>query len=524
MRGTTPEDPRKGAPSPSVLFVDGAVVEWSEGSVEGAPDEAVRARVEAEDETPEALARAADEARRTARASQLGRAGQSCVLALGARIARPRILEVPPLSADEARRVLHRKAANLLRLGSGQTLFSALPLAEAGGAREGGTREAEAASRGLAQSSRPGTRRWLVTAVARTFLATLVRELRARGVTIESIVIERRARLGRALAAGTAGCEVLLVVDVERDAVVLSLLDRGELVTQAVLPGDVRTTPATALAVAPEARRLASYWRKASRGRDLDEVIVLGLDGDRGARLAAGLSRALGSVPVREPLGRSAVDIAMDGTLERFEPRITPPEVGTPSGRFAVVGSLLLLLAVIGWVVRGAMRTELRERDAEVLALEREELELATVYAERERIERTKGRLRRSTELLAQIRTLGVPFDSIVELVLDASGSEVELRALDVRGQADVFEVTVEASTDADPERSCRAIERLASELESSDLLVGVELAPLEIGGARSDRVAGRLSFTLIARLEGIRPRALGGDSGGAPPGGERGP
>jgi len=507
-------------PATSILYVDAGRVEWLGAESSGCAGERPHGRVEVAGARPDELARAARSAWQAAHSgveSSPEPRRRPCVLALGAELARQQRIELPPLTRREARRVFHRKAANLLGARLEDTLYSARPLGPVVDGGESGERA----------SARP----WQLVALPRGFVTGLLRELHDTGFRVRRTVAARQARLSHALDGRPAPDSTSLVVDVERAAVVLSWVADGTLVTQVALAGDYRTSPSTAVALIPEARRLASFWRKHSRGGGVDEIVVQGLDRERASVLEQALLASFTGVAVRRvppsELDGSPDDGALHGLAACAARGALAPELAVAptrrrGARIATVLAVLTLIASAGVAVRGSMRRDLAGWDGRMRALERAAANLTPAYREAQRIERRIDERRSEASRWEATHRLGLPLSELVEDAFAAAGDATVLLSLDVEPDGEGYGLVLAGETDPEPERSWRALERLTSELERSSSFEHAELAPLEWRRSSSSGAREPLRFGVVARLEGFGPiepasEGAGGAAGGQP-------
>ena len=296
----------------------------------------------------------------------------------------------------------------------------------------------------------------------------------------------------------------------------LSLVAASELVTESVVVGDYCSSPGTAMTLIPEARRLASYWRKRSRGGALDAVVVMGLDGKRAQVLEQALAASLGQVRtlcLPEPESSVPGEVhalaacAASGVLVQALPLATPK-----SGR-ALLGLGAALIAVIGLAgisVRSSVRSELEHWDGQIADLERSRADLVLAEQDARDVDWATARLRAVSERLEATRTWGLPFEQLVDDAFQAAAGAATWLALDLARSDDGYDVTLQGVTEGDPLRSWSELERITGELERSSCFDRVALVPPTLSPSALNP-NGLLSFKLEAQVEGFAfdPRPL---------------
>lgn len=210
-------------------------------------------RGDTEDQTPRGLAHSAIQL-----LESTGKKPGRCTLLIGGSLVRQRIITLAQLSDKETKAVLHRKAANILEVEMHQTAFTGLELE--------GKEE----------------RRWLVSAVRLDELRVLKRELRDAGFQVRRIVFGRLSlfELGMDLLPKAEDNGAGIVIGVEGESVAISLAAGGKLVQQTVVPGHFQVNSTMAASVLQELRGFESHWRRHSRGGNIQNVVIAGLNQD----------------------------------------------------------------------------------------------------------------------------------------------------------------------------------------------------------------------------------------------------
>ncbi|MCY3003186.1 MAG: hypothetical protein NTV21_15400, partial [Planctomycetota bacterium] len=237
-----------------MLHLTHEVAEWLSHAPSGEP---AYARAAVQGSGPADLATAAAAAR-----DQAGAQRQHCTLVLGGSLVDHRVLELPELARGDLRSVLARKAAHALGAELDDTLFAALPL---------GISE-------HADGDGPKGQKWLLMSVRKSVLRPIEVECRRRGVELARVSSASLARLCEAQRVRGDAEQACIVVDVDLDSIVVSLVQGTTLRHQNRITGTFATVPTMAMALVQELKSFDAFWRRSARGAGVTQVVVIGLD------------------------------------------------------------------------------------------------------------------------------------------------------------------------------------------------------------------------------------------------------
>lgn len=468
----------------AVLRLSRRWAEWLDWDGEG---RATLERRPVEGERPQDLARAALQA---AAVAQRGR--RRCIVALAEGLLKQRAIELPPMASAARRAVLARKAAGLLDLTEDRVLYSALELADDEAAR-----------------SAQGTTRWLLVAQERAFAVALRTALEAGDLRPERVVSESLAHLDAAQRLRGEVGPACIVIDVGDAEVGVGLIAARAVHHMTVLPGSLASTPALALTLLHEVRTLEAFWRKESRGGNVEQVVLLGLDAERSEALGAAVRSVLPAVTLTaEPAERGApgsgrlASIAACAAEGPFTLEIGARRP-VRTARVLTVGTALLTLigAFAVYSQRGtAEETRRLREEADFLARESGDLELlrASTAGAREAVTRLDQEVRR----LERTAALGLALEPCLREILLACGRDAVPLSIRVRAPWDgrAGELVVSGRTPADPLDSTRRLALVAQRLQRSQRFEGVEvLVPDSLPDPREGEA--ELLFGLVARV-----------------------
>lgn len=474
----------------AVLHLTHEVAEWL-GPSDGAGSAYARAPVLGQS-APDLVA-AAVEARTRAGATR-----ERCVLVLGGKLLEQRTLALPELSRADLSRVLPRKAANVLNVETSEALYAVLPLATE--SRDGAEGSAE--------------RRWFLMALRRSLVTALAASLQRAQFDVERMVCGRLARLCAAQVVRGAAEAACIVVDVDLDAVVVSLIQGEELRMQNRIQGSFESAPTMALSLVQELKTFDAFWRKSSRGAAVEQVVVLGLDLERSKLFATAVASALpgaqvlvrpedsdASAPrsiVHRRVALGACLTAGPFALELALP--TPPRRGVVA---SVAGAALLVAASFGVVLQERLASEAQRLQDERLAHERRGLDLERVRDENERTQALLDDALAETERFARSRGLGAPLARALECLVREIDGPAQLRSVALQRSGADGELRFQGVCDAAPLAAVRVLKGIVAALESTPELEQVWIAPPTL---RGELLAdGRLEFEGGARWESAR-------------------
>ncbi len=438
------------------------------------------------EEDARALARRAGLLARSA-----GHAKGACDLVLGAGFGEQRSLALPALAGADLREVLARKAAQILGCEPSDALFAAFLL------------------RGEAGAAGAAERRWLVRAVRRSHLRTLLLALRAQGLRTARVAWERGAALSGlpALLAEGEPRGAMLVLCVEPHASVASLVHGDELVHQSVIEGDVAAQPSVGAALLQAAKSLDAFWRKESHGQQVERVVLLGADGATERHLSPALHAAfpqveLQALPAADASGADARRAVLRAARAGLA-REACLSVGLPPLPSTVLaGALACALALALPALARARMARTREASwrEEARALEARVADLPALRAEHAATEELVARLRREGERVSAVGLRGLP---LAELLQETLGAFQGRGALLACSYAPGAGLRIEGQTSSYPGESRRALQGIEDRLEQSALLRDVEVR-LPSGLPAHGAPASVLDFALTA--QGVWP------------------
>jgi hypothetical protein len=459
-------NPKRAAAPTAVLHLTHEVAEWLSQGPNGEPS---YARAEAPTSDAAELAATAVLARDTAGAGR-----QRCVLALGGQLVDHRVLELPELARGNLRDVLARKAAHALGTGLSDTLFAALPLALAEHAEGDG----------------PRGQKWLMMSVRKSVLHRIEVECRRRGIELSRVTSAPLARLCEAQRVRGDVEAACIVVDVDLDSVVVSLLQGTTLRHQNRIVGTFASVATMAMALVQELRSFDAFWRRSSRGAGVTQVVVLGLDLDRSRLFATAVSAALPearvlNLPVDgesfpESLSRADIPrvIALRpcGTGGPFALELKLALPPRPRTLFAVGAAVALVASVAGVTMKNSLSSELEDLQEQRRAHETGSAALESLEAENREAERLIGALQLEVDRLVHSRALGLAVTPTIRAVRNAVEAEAELRTISLERFDGTGEVRFGGLVTSDPVESVEVLKAIERELERHPLLKDVRI------------------------------------------------
>lgn len=416
--------------------------------------------------SPSDLVAAAQRAREDAGAPQ-----RPCVLVLGGKLTEQRLLTLPPLGRRELPKVLARKAANLLGVELDDALYAALPLAA-------DSRESESEVE----------QRWYVFAMRRSLVAPLAEALQRAHLRVARLSCATLARLCAAQEARGDVSEPCIVIDVDFDSVVVSLIHAEELRMQNRIQGTFRSAPTMALSLIQEVRSFDAYWRKSSRGEGVSQVVVIGVESERARLFAHALTSALpharvvlrpepgeeGAAP--KPNGARIAALRACRSTGAFQLEANLPAPPRTAVMAAVAGCALLVASGVGAVLHQRMSHELVDLRSSAAALAQHTCDLERLREGNRRAEALAQRAALEAERLAQARELGAPLAESIETLLAVVERRAELRSFSLSRFAGEGELRFAAVSSDDPVESVRDLKTIEHALASSPLFHAVEI------------------------------------------------
>jgi hypothetical protein len=421
-----------------------------------------------------------------------------CVLALGGKLVEPRVLALPELARGALQRILPRKAAGLLGVELSDALYAALPLAKE--PRNGAEPHAE--------------QKWFLLAMRRSLVAPLSIALQRSHFDVERVTCASLARLCAAQELRGDESAACIVIDVDLDAVVVSLIHNDELRMQNRILGSFDGAPTMALTLIQEIRTFDAFWRKQSRGEGVAQVVVFGIGVERGKLFGNAVSSALAgarvivrpeaSDPSAEPESAdcahrvaSLAACRAAGPFSLDAPLPTPPRMAP---LVAVAACALLAAGSAGAVLRERLNRELRDVRAQGMAHEKRTADLESVRDDNRRVEAQLAEATAETERFVASLSVGIPLGAALDSFARASGRDANLRSLSLERVLGDGEVRFSGFAPVEPLAAVRALKGVERELEASGVLQSVWIAPPTIRG-RDEREQG-LAFDGRAEWE----------------------
>jgi hypothetical protein len=484
---------KRAAPPGAVVVIAPDLVEWVELVAGGAPRYA-SAPVTASE--PDEFANAVLAARAAAGSSTC-----SVVVALGARVTEQRTVALPALSRGDALDVLARKAAGLLEAPPQETLFSALPFARE--RRDEGESGAD--------------QKWYVVAMRRAFGRGLCTALWRCKLDVRRVVDATLARVCHAETLRPSDEGACIVVDVQREASVISLVSGRELWLHNAIRGSFESVPTMALSLIQEIKSCDAYWRKVSRGTPVAHVVVLGVEVERAKLFGHAIGVALPGVTTvfathasDEQAGgdcASAARIASVAACAAQGAHALDLTVHVPATRASVaasIGGLLLLSAGAGVVSHDHLAQRRDELNSIVSELERGSRDLESLAADNARAETALQRAVLEGRRLVGAGALGVRFEQTLELVQRTVRRRGRLESISAERTEFGGSLSIVGHVDPEPLAALRCLLALQAELEASTLLEAVQLqTPHLVDDERMRGVADApLEFQLTAQWQ----------------------
>ncbi len=409
--------------------------------------------------SPEAWADAAVEA-----AGAAGCAPGRIILLYGGSLGQERVVDLPPLPRRDLVRVLERRAEQWL---GEPSRFGAVPLT---GAADG------------------TQNRWLLLALPKLAVTELHRAMEARGFEIQHAVPACVAHQRTALRVLDPALDSAIVVTVEPEHVVVSLLVGSVLHHQTILPGTLVESTMLGAALVHEIRTLDAQWRKEHQGAQVAQVAVFGLSSDRGRALLSALATVMPAAkPVRFPDVAESTDSARSSLLAAaLDASDLPFDFYEPPPRralFAGIGASLVVLGALAGARFGSAfsgRTETLQAETAQLVASTGDLE--RLRAARANIASVVGRIDHSLARAESARALGFDLAQCLAGLERAFGPDFTLG--EHRLDADGLRVAGIHSGGALD--GLRALASAAARLDDEPWLVNPQVVPLRQSGESS--------------------------------------
>lgn len=445
---------------------------YAEVFAPGMPDGELHRRSFEGTEDPEVLAENAKQA-----LTELGERRRRVVLLLEDGLARSLELKLPPVPDSELRSVIERQL----------------------------DRDLESPQHFLAESAQGAAENgelWRVSCVPKDFHRELLSALRHEGIEVmathsldHTLLASSRARLDP----GQVGACVLF----GNDRVLVGLQNATSTLRLSALPLRQDHDPASlAIGLTQELRNVAAFWRKASRGSELDTWWSLGGTDAQVEALRSGALTALGGLPgehlgaeapretvLRSALGRSARDLDLAPGLEPRRSRVAALSVLVST---VLVGFLAVQLP--GW------RTRVQENRERLEVAAAEDLEWARLSHARSQLESARSRFEGEMARMSSLNQRGLNLGEFVFRVSQAFEGRAALLGIDAGQGSDGREVHLSATLPQIGVIDVQALQALRADLEALPFLesVRVDLAnqlPSERGTSpQALEVRGRLT------------------------------
>ena len=319
---------------------------------------------------------------------------------------------------------------------------------------------------------------WRATCVDARFHRELLMALRERGVEIQATHALDLALL--AVSRDELDSEqVQTTVIFGHERILVGLQSNAATHQLSVLPTrSEHGADDIAIRVTQELRGLAAYWRKASRGGELDLWRTFGADAEQRAALEGGALSALGGVEGRHreaespredllaaALGRSANDLDLAPGLVPRRRR-----VGLASG-LATAGLVsLLALQLPQW------RDRLIENQGRLSQASVEERALSRLSAQRAAFENARGEFESELQRLSDLTARGIDLDGFLIGCAGALRGRAQLLGLEAGLGDDGRSVLLNAVLPVGQGIDAAALQAMRADLEALPFLEGVEV------------------------------------------------
>ncbi|MHC4376629.1 MAG: hypothetical protein ACYS26_08530 [Planctomycetota bacterium] len=233
-----------------------------------------------------------------------------------------------------------------------------------------------------------------------------------------------------------------------------------------------------AIRVTQELRGLAAYWRKASRGGELDLWRTFGANAEQRAALEGGALSALGGVEGRHreaeapredllaaALGRSANDLDLAPGLVPRRRRVGLASALATAGLVS-----LLALQLPQW------RERLIENEGRLSQASVEERELARLSAQRAALESARGEFESELQRLSELAARGIDLDAVLIGCAAALKGRAQLLGLEAGLGEQGRSVLLNAVLPLGQGIDAAALQAMRADLEALPFLEGVEV------------------------------------------------
>ncbi len=412
------------------------------------PNRELHRRTFEETEDPAILAENAKQA-----LSEIGERRKRVVLLLEDGLARGLELKLPPVPDSELRSVIARQLDRDLE---GPQHF----LAEH--------------AQGVAENGEL----WRVSCIAIDFHRELLSALRQEGIEViathsldNTLLACSRARLDP----GQVGACVLF----GNDRVLVGLQNSTSTLRLSALPLRHDHDPTSlAIGLTQELRNVAAFWRKTSRGSELDTWWSLGGTEAQVDALRSGALAALGGLPgkhlgaeapresiVRSALNRSARDLDLAPGLEPRRSRVAAVSAVVTT---VLVGSLAVQLP--------AWRAHLQANSERLEVAAAEDLELAGLRQERARLVSSRSRFEGEMARMSSLNGRGLDLGEFVFSISKAFEGRAELLGIDAGQGSGGRDVHLSATLPQAGVIDVQALQALRADLEALPFLESVKV------------------------------------------------
>ncbi len=465
--------------------------EWLDYDDEGNPR---YASVAVEGSGAASLVSAALQVRQLARGS-----AKEVVVALREGLVHQRMVELPKLGSRELQKVMGRKAAQACKGSESPPLYSCVK---------------------HAGSCEDATSRWTLTAMDRSLVSDLLLGLRRNGLRSKRVTAVGLAVLDRVAELHVDDEAGVICVAVGSKSCTISLMSGDDLHCVEVLQGNLLEAPQLVALLLQSVKTNAGFWRKVQRGSRVSEVVVMGLNPDRGSLLRNALSSALPDAevrclpaaleaggphgedqPVHPKLGRIAMLEAclIDGP---FSPRLTfPLPMRRRNTVTALAASLMGSLAIVG-LVNNEVGSRVSLMQADITTSQRVSSELRELERMHSRAREEAAHITMSLERAEALELAGVDYAGLMAKLLSALGGHASLLSLNVgRENEGGRELSLRAVATGSAVEAIGGISALERALEALPELHDVKVDLPTRVAAQTDQV--KLEFSIRALYGG---------------------
>ncbi|KAA3606732.1 MAG: hypothetical protein DWQ01_17095 [Planctomycetota bacterium] len=429
---------------------------------------------------------------------EIGLSGKPILLALGEAWLQHSLLEIPELAKGAQRQVLHRKACKLIDAENRDTLFASILFRKANQHEE--------------------MRRRLLVVLKRGEINHLLQRFRAHRIPIKKLTVANLQRLSFAGGLAHGNEEAQIVVEVDSEQTVVTLVANGSIVQRNVLGGGLDESEVRALSLAQEIRGLDFFWRKNSRGGTVQQIVLFGLGHANFESLRGAVARVLESVEVIDGGSRAAGHVG-EGNQED-QPRYGALRACACFGEMSLDLSPLLpagylpLLALsavlLGFTGFGLLKFHQKISDrmkslrSETAALLGESSDLERLRQEQTQALVQLKNFETEVQRVAQAGAVGIDLEHCLQEAIAAHTDDAAILGIEIKpAESGGVRMHINGLTHAHPLKAVEALRRVQHRLESSPAFKQVAVEP-QAGSAREG--AGRYApYSASAQLEGYQ-------------------